>query len=157
MIPETGSAYAIIQGPHRDERHRVIAWDDQGNALIANSEKGHLEKASERTGFQGLGNTVLDTTYRKDQGDAFGAFIDECLEESEGHLVKTRAVYAAYAQWAKNNGVNTVAQQRFRKLLEPKFPGLYHKRAGNPAEWYYGGLRLREGVEVGNDAAGASA
>lgn len=89
--------------------------------------------------------------YRREQ-DTFGAFVDECLEPAEGHLVKAGAVYAIYKEWAQANGVGAFAQPRFRRLLEPKIPGLYDKRSGNPIERYYGGVRLSEGwTKVEND------
>lgn len=90
--------------------------------------------------------------YRKEQ-DVFGSFVEECLEPCEAHLVKASAVYSVYKDWCAANGTGTLAQQRFRRQLEPKIPGLYDKRTGNPAERYYGGLRLREGwTKVETDA-----
>jgi putative DNA primase/helicase len=85
--------------------------------------------------------------YRREQ-DTFGAFVDECLEPAEGQLTKIGVVYAIYKEWAQDNGVGAFALPRFRRMLEPKIPGLYDKRTGNPPERYYGGLRLKESVKM---------
>lgn len=156
MIPEIGNAYAVICDRHHSKRHRIIAWDSEGYALIANSSTGRLERAANHAGFRDIGNTIFDTAYRTEHGDTFSAFADECLEGVQGHLVKAGTVYAVYMQWAKANGVGTVPQQRFRKMLEPQFPGLYDKKTGNPSERYYGGLRLREGVTITHPGVAAN-
>lgn len=53
MIPEIGHVFATFRN---NIPHRVIAWDDEGYAMIATGH-GHLERASEVQGFTGLDNT----------------------------------------------------------------------------------------------------
>ncbi|MFI9415136.1 hypothetical protein [Nocardia gamkensis] len=48
--PAIGNVHAVVREGDHDERYRVLLWDAEGNALIANSG-GRLEIASHRRGF----------------------------------------------------------------------------------------------------------
>ncbi|WP_218019657.1 DNA primase family protein, partial [Nocardia flavorosea] len=90
--------------------------------------------------------------YRAEQ-DWFGQFMADCLEEREAHLVSAAVVYSVYRKWATDAGQGVMAQRRFGSLVSEKVPGFYKKRTGNPPEWYYGGLALREGTTGAFDTA----
>lgn len=48
--PAIGNVHAVVREGNRDQRYRVLLWDAQGNALIANPG-GRLDIASHRQGF----------------------------------------------------------------------------------------------------------
>lgn len=94
-----------------------------------------------------------DTAAYRAEQDWFGQFMADCLEEREAHLVSAAAAYAVYQKWAQDAGQGVLAQRRFRSLLGTKIETLYTKKAGNPSEWYYGGLAFRDGVLQGFEHA----
>lgn len=89
-----------------------------------------------------------DTAAYRAEQDIFGQFMAEYLVPTKGHLVKKRVAYGLYKQWCDDNGQNPAALRNFKQRLVAKVPELYAKSTGNPSEEYYGGIAIREGVDL---------
>lgn len=115
MIPESGhitACFTTLKEGHRlHEYLRVVAWDDDGNALVPDADSGRLVVARNQPGFNGLEGVETDSKtpvalipgggWIADHGDGYTAPVVAWGVSGDGEM---RAYTRCDESWAEPSG-----------------------------------------------------
>lgn len=113
----------------------ILNWISQGYALWR-AQDSHLK----------LDDSILDGTseYREDQ-DALGAFVNECLVVAENATMPKKDLYQLYRSWTEQQGMRPVSSRSLRTAMLER--GFKEARSSSMRGWAHLALS-HEGCDV---------